>query len=268
VAALMAGVPWREVGAALVRPPIAFTGDYLSTIVAIFGVALSPYIYFWQASQEVEDQRVHPRRKPLVRAPGQAPAALERIRIDTLVGMAVAVLVGLAIMVTTAATLHAHGVTHVQGSAQVAEALRPAAGPLALAVFALGILGTGLLAVPVLAGSAAYAVGEALKWPVGLARQPKEARAFYATVGTATLAGVAANLTGIDPIKALGWSAVVNGVVAAPVLALMVRLASQPRVMGELAIGTGLRVGGWIAAAVMAASVLAMAATAAMGTGG
>ena len=267
-AALMAGVPWREVGAALVRPPIALTGDYLSTIVAIFGVALSPYIYFWQASQEAEDQRVKPTRRPLVRAPAQAPAALRRIRIDTLVGMAVAVLVGLAITVTTAATLHAHGVTKVEGSAQVAEALRPAAGPLALAVFALGIIGTGLLAVPVLAGSAAYAVGEALKWPVGLARQPREARAFYATVGTATLAGVAANLTGIDPIKALGWSAVVNGVVAAPVLALMVRLAALPSVMGQFAIGRPLQAGGWIAAAVMAASVLAMVATAVMGTGG
>ena len=135
-------------------------------------------------------------------------------------------------------------------------------------MFALGIIGTGLLAVPVLAGSAAYAVGEALKWPVGLARQPREARAFYATVGTATLAGVAANLTGIDPIKALGWSAVVNGVVAAPVLALMVRLAALPGVMGQFAIGRPLQAGGWIAAAVMAASVLAMVATAVMGTGG
>jgi Mn2+/Fe2+ NRAMP family transporter len=266
-AALMAGVRWADVGAALLHPPLALTGGYLSTTVAIFGVALSPYIYFWQASQEVEDQRVHPRRKPLVRAPGQAPAALERIRIDTLVGMAVAVLVGLAIMVTTAATLHAHGVTHVQGSAQVAEALRPAAGPLALAVFALGILGTGLLAVPVLAGSAAYAVGEALKWPVGLARQPKEARAFYATVAAATLAGAAANLTGIDPIRALGWSAVVNGVVAAPVLAIMVHLAARRPIMGEFAIGLPLRAGGWIAAALMAASVLAMAATAVLGGG-
>ena len=225
-------------------------------------MALSPYIYFWQASQEAEDQRVKPTRRPLLRAPSQAPAALQRIRIDTLVGMAVAVLVGLAITVTTAATLHAHGVTKVEGSAQVAEALRPAAGPLALAVFALGIIGTGLLAVPVLAGSAAYAVGEALKWPVGLARQPKEARAFYATLAAATLGGVAANLTGIDPIRALGWSAVVNGVVAAPVLAVMVRIAARPRVMGEFAISLPLRVGGWIAAALMAASVLAMAATA------
>ena len=163
-------VPWSQVGLSLVAWPVSLERDYLTMVVAIFGVALSPFIFFWQASQEAEDQRVKPRREPLVEAPEQAPRALERIRLDTLVGMAVASLVGLSIMITVAATLHRQGVTEVVSSAQVAEALRPVAGQLAFAVFAAGIVGTGLLAIPVLAGSAAYAVGEALRWPVGLAR--------------------------------------------------------------------------------------------------
>jgi Mn2+/Fe2+ NRAMP family transporter len=263
-AVLMVDVPWREVGHAMLAPPVDLDTRYITTMVAIFGVALSPYIFFWQASQEVEDQRVDPEREPLVHAPEQAAAALERIRLDTYVGMAVANLVGLAIIITAGTTLHPSGITEVQTSAEAAEALRPVAGDFAFAIFSVGIIGTGLLAIPVLAGSAASAIGEALKWPVGLARAPLEAKAFYATVALATLAGVAANFGGLNPIRALYWSAVINGIVAAPVLAIMTWLASQPRIMGEFAIGRPLRVGGWIATAVVAASVLAMAFAAAL----
>jgi Mn2+/Fe2+ NRAMP family transporter len=260
-AVLVVEVPWGDVGRSLLDPPFRLDQGYLVTIVAIFGVAFSPYLFFWQASQEAEDQRVKPERQPLVEAPEQAPAALERIRLDTYVGMAVAALVGLAIMITTAATLHANGIREIATSVAAAEALRPVAGPLAFAVFAAGIIGTGLLAVPVLAGSAAYAIGEARRWPVGLARRPLEAKAFYATVTIATLIGVAVNFTGLDPIRALFWSAVLNGVIAVPVLAMMLRVSAAPRIMGELVIGRGLRIGGWIAAAVMAVGVAVMALT-------
>lgn len=264
-AVLVVDVPWIEVARSMLVPPLSLSQDYLKLAVGIFGVALSPYIFFWQASQEAEDQRVKRHREPLLKAPHQAPEALSRIRLDTLAGMAVANLVGLAIMITTATTLHANGVTEVASSAQAAEALRPVAGELAFAIFALGIIGTGLLAIPVLAGSAAYAIGEARQWPVGLGRRPLEAKAFYATVALATLAGIAVNLVGIDPIRALTWSAVVNGVIAAPVLAVMLRLASRPEVMGGFTLSLPLRVGGWIAVLVVAATVLAMAGSALLG---
>lgn len=263
-AVLMVEVPWREVAAAMLVPPISFETRYLTLMVAIFGVALSPYLFFWQASQEVEDQRVKPKREPLLEAPEQAPPALERIRLDTYVGMAIANLVGLAIIITAGTTLHLNGITEVQTSAQAAEALRPVAGVFAFAIFSIGIIGTGLLAIPVLAGSAAYAIGEARRWPVGLSRGPLEAKAFYATVGIATLAGVAANFIGLDPIRALYWSAVINGIVAAPVPATMMWLAAQRGIMGELTIGLPLKIGGWIATAVVAAGVVTMGITAAL----
>ncbi len=173
--------------------------------------------------------------------------------------MGVAVLVGLAIMVTTAATLHAGGVTAIGSSAQAAEALRPVAGPFAFTLFSLGIIGTGLLAIPVLAGSAAYAIGEALRWPVGLSRGPLEAKAFYATLAAATAVGAALNLVGVDPMRALFWSAVVNGVAAAPLLALTVLVASRRDVMGDFAIGPVLRAAGWATVALLAAAAAAMA---------
>jgi NRAMP (natural resistance-associated macrophage protein)-like metal ion transporter len=258
ITVLMAEIAWADVAAALV-PSLSVDKNYITTMVGIFGVAISPYLFFWQSSQEAEDQRVKPERKPLIAAPEQASSALKRIRIDTYVGMAVATLIGLAIMITTAATLHASGTTDIRTSAQAAEALRPAAGSLAMAVFALGIVGTGLLAVPVLAGSAAYAIGEACQWPVGLARQPLEAKAFYATVALATLIGVGINFTSVDPVQVLYWSAVINGVIAVPVMAVMMVMAAQPRVMRNLIIPLSLRCIGWVAVAVMTLSVAAMA---------
>jgi Mn2+/Fe2+ NRAMP family transporter len=267
-AVLVVGVPWGEVAAALVRPQLSLEPRYLTTVVAIFGVALSPYLFFWQAAQEVEDQKVTPEREPLLERPEQAKPAFDRIRLDTRVGMAVANLVGVAIMLTTATTLHGQGITEIATSAEAAQALRPVAGPLAFAVFSLGIVGTGLLAIPVLAGSAAYAVGEAFRWPVGLSRRPLEARAFYATLALATTAGIAANLVGLDPLPALFWSAVINGVVAAPMVGVMVWLATRGRVMGEHAIGWKLRLGGGLAALVLTAAAVTMLTLLARGEAG
>ena len=205
-------------------------------MVAIFGTTISPYLFFWQASQEVENIKAVAERKPLVEVPKQGPDAIQRIEIDTYVGMAFSNLVALAIIVTTAATLHAAGTTDIQTSSQAAEALKPIAGPFAFTIFTLGIVGTGLLAVPVLAGSAAYALGEARKWPLGLARKPMEAMAFYATIVIATLLGVLMVFSPLDPIKALFWSAVINGVVAVPVMAMMMLITSNKKIMGKFTV--------------------------------
>lgn len=253
-----ADVDWTALGRGLVLPDMPWTDDAATTITAIFGTTISPYLFFWQASQEAEDLREHPRRQPLTKAPEQAPNAVARIRLDTLVGMGFSNLVALAIMVTGAAALHAHGITGVDSAARAAEALRPVAGDFAFALFALGIIGTGLLAVPVLAGSAAYAIGEARRWRVGLARQPGEAKAFYATVALATGLGIALNLAHVDPIRALFWSAVINGVVAVPVMVCMMLMATRRRIMGPAVVSRPLLAVGWLATAVMAAAAIAM----------
>ena len=230
-------------------------------MVAIFGTTISPYLFFWQASQEVENIKAVAERKPLVEVPKQGPDAIQRIEIDTYVGMAFSNLVALAIIVTTDATLHAAGTTDIQTSSQAAEALKPIAGPFAFTIFTLGIVGTGLLAVPVLAGSAAYALGEARKWPLGLARKLMEAKAFYATIVIATLLGVLMVFSPLDPIKALFWSAVINGVVAVPVMAMMMLITSNKKIMGRFTVVGALRVIGWLATAVMAAATIGMGIT-------
>jgi NRAMP (natural resistance-associated macrophage protein)-like metal ion transporter len=254
-------VPWDEVTWRLVAPHFTLCSDYLTTIVALLGTTISPYLFFWQAEQEVEDEKEQRGARPLIRAPEQALAQNTRIRIDTYVGMAFSNLIALFIVITTAATLHAHGVTDIQTSAQAAEALRPIAGHFAFAVFAAGIIGTGLLALPVLAGSAAYALGEAVGWHVGLARKPARAHAFYITIALATAMGAALNLTSIDPVKALFWCAVVNGIVAAPVMVMMMLLASDRSVMAEFTLHPILRMLGWLATAVMTAAAVAMLAS-------
>ena len=219
-------------------------------LVAIFGTTISPYLFFWQAGQEVEEQ--HRRHvKPLMVTPKTAGMELKRIRTDTLVGMGFSHVTALFIIIATAATLHAHGITNVTSAAQAAEALRPIAGQFAFALFAVGIIGTGLLAVPVLAGSAAYAVSETFDWTEGLDRQPREAKAFYAVIALATLGGVALNFIGIDPMSALYWAAVVNGLLAPPLMVVTMLIARNPAVMGDLVMGRGLEFGGWLATAVM-----------------
>jgi Mn2+/Fe2+ NRAMP family transporter len=259
---LVVEVPWAEAARGFIIPTFSADVAFWTTVVAIFGTTISPYLFFWQASQEVEDIDEVPERKALVDAPRQGPDANERIGIDTYIGMAFSNLVALAIMVTTAATLHANGKTDIQTSSQAAEALKPVAGDFAFAIFTLGIIGTGLLAVPVLAGSAAYALGESRKWPVGLARQPMEAKAFYATIVIATLVGVAISFSPIDPIKALFWSAVINGVVAVPVMAMMMLITSNKSIMKRFIVTGVRRVVGWLATAVMAAAAVAMGVTA------
>jgi NRAMP (natural resistance-associated macrophage protein)-like metal ion transporter len=259
--ALVVHVPWLTVASSLVVPRITFTSDYLTVLVALLGTTISPYLFFWQAEEEVEDERERPGAKPLTRAPEQAAAEFRRIRIDTYVGMGLSNAVALFIMITAAATLNASGVTDIQTSSQAAEALRPVAGPFVFLIFSLGIIGTGLLALPVLAGSSAYAVGEALGWHVGLARKPARAKRFYLTIGAITAVGAMLNVVALDPIKALFWSAVINGVVAVPVMVMMMRLASNPTVMGRLTLPPILRTIGWLATCVMGAAAIGMVAT-------
>jgi NRAMP (natural resistance-associated macrophage protein)-like metal ion transporter len=259
--ALLVDVPWTEALHGFLVPSFQADRAFWLTVVAVMGTTISPYLFFWQAAQEVEDQKVSPKRAPLKHAPHQAPAALARIRLDTAIGMGFSNLVALAIMVTTAATLHAQGVTDIQTSTDAAKALEPVVGHLAFAVFALGIVGTGFLAIPVLGGSAAYALGEFRRWPVGLERQPVEAKAFYAALVLATLLGVAVTLSPISPIDALFWSAVVNGVLAAPIMVLLMVMAATPKIMGEFAITGPLRLFGWLATGVMILATLALAAS-------
>ena len=251
-------VDWRRLALDLVMPAIRLDKDYLTVIVAVLGTTISPYLFFWQASEEAEDIRHFPLRADLLDAPEQGPVALERIELDTIFGMGFSNLVALAIMVTTAATLYAAGVSNVETSAQAAEALRPLAGSFAFTLFTLGIVGTGLLAVPVLGGSAAYALGEAFDWTIGLSRKPGEAKAFYGAVAMATLVGMALAFAPISPMSALFWSAVLNGVIAVPVMVVMMVMAADSAVMGAFAVRGPLRIVGWISTAVMAAASVGM----------
>lgn len=248
---LVADVPVGEMLHGLLVPQFTFDRDHAMALVAIFGTTISPYLFFWQAGQEVEEQ--HRRHiKPLHISPRRvAGAELRRIRLDTLVGMGFSHLVALCIMIATAATLHANGVRDIGSAAEAAEALRPIAGDLAFALFALGIIGTGLLAVPILAGSAAYAVSEAFGWTEGLDRKPREAKAFYSVIVLATAGGIALNFIGIDPMKALYWAAVVNGLLAPPLMVVTMLIATNPKVMGKLVLSRRLKAVGWLATAVM-----------------
>ncbi len=256
--AFIVGVSWSKVALYTFVPHITWKAEYFVTVVAVFGTTISPYLFFWQAEEEVEDQQEKPGAEPLAQAPEQAREEIRRIEIDTYFGMGISNLVALFIIVTTAATLNVHGITDIKSSADAAQALRPLAGDFAFAVFAAGIIGTGLLALPVLAGSAAYALGEALNWPVGLARQWYQARAFYGTIAVATALGVAMNYLPIDPMKALFWSAVINGVAAVPIMAIMMLIATRKKVMGSFTLPLALRLLGWIATAVMALAAFAM----------
>jgi len=260
-AAFVVGLPWSTVARHLMIPHIQWNGAYFTVVVAILGTTISPYLFFWQAEEEVEEVEERDGAEPLEQAPEQAPAEFQRIRWDTYIGMALSNAVALFIVLTTAATLNAHGVTDIQTSSQAAQALRPIAGQFVFLVFGLGIIGTGLLALPVLAGSAAYALGEVFGWRVGLARTVPRAKAFYATIAIATLVGGILNFTPIDPIKALFWSAVINGVVAVPVMALMMHLSSHREAMGRFKLHIGLKVVGWAATCVMAAAAIGMFAT-------
>ena len=258
-------VHWGDVISHLVLPRLQLNHNTITMIVAVFGTTISPYLFFWQAAQEMEDLRlIHARSGGKTSLPHTADVArrqMRRIRWDTYVGMGFSNLIAFFIILSTAATLHVAGVSDIQTSAQAAEALRPLAGPAAFLLFSLGIIGTGMLAVPVLAGSAAYAVAESFDWQSGMDRKLPEALGFYGIVAIATVGGVALNFTHLDPMRALLWSAEINGIIAVPIMAIMMILASRTDVMGSFVIRPRLRRLGWAATAVMAVTVVAMVGT-------
>ena len=253
-----AHIDWRAVAMGALVPRFALSGESLTLIVAIFGTTISPYLFFWQSSQEVEDEEADPDAGPLLERPEQANRELNRIGWETWLGMGASNLIAFFIILTTAVTLHATGHTDIQTTEQAAAALRPIAGDWAFALFSLGIVGTGLLAVPILAGSVAYAVGEVRGWPTGLERAPREAAWFYAVIGVAILLGVAVDLSPLDPIKALFWSAVVNGVITVPIMAALMIVASRKALMGQFVASTSQCLLGWTTTAVMAVAAVAM----------
>jgi Mn2+/Fe2+ NRAMP family transporter len=239
-------------------PSFSLRLDFLMALVAVLGTTISPYLLFWQASEEVEEIETTPGKEPLEKAPQEATAELRRIRIDTVAGMGFSNLVAYFIMLTVAGTLHGPGQVKIETAAQAAEALRPLAGNFAPLLFSLGIVGTGLLAVPILAGSSAYAVSELMNWPEGLQKKPRQAGKFYGVIACGMLIGLALNLLRINPVRALYWSALVNGLVAVPVLIFIMRLASDRQVVGDFILPKGLRILGWITTLCMAAAGVAL----------
>jgi len=258
-------VQWGAVLSEMVMPRLVLDHNTITMIVAVFGTTISPYLFFWQAAQEMEDLRAVTARNGggslLPHAEGVARRHLRRIRWDTYVGMGFSNLIAFFIILSTAATLHAAGIGDIQTSAQAAEALRPIGGQTTFFLFSLGIIGTGMLAVPVLAGSAAYAVSESFEWQSGMDMKVHEALEFYGIIAIATAGGVALNFTHLDPMRALVWSAEINGVIAVPIMAIMMLLATREDIMGRFVIRPRLRGLGWSATAVMAVTVVAMIAT-------
>jgi NRAMP (natural resistance-associated macrophage protein)-like metal ion transporter len=251
-------VNWTEALKGTFIPNISLKREYLAALIAVLGTTISPYLLFWQSAEEVEQMKNVPGEEALKKAPQQAPEEFQRIKIDTYFGMAMSNLIAYFIILTTAVTLHAHGKTDIDTAAQAAEALRPIAGAFASLLFSLGVIGTGLLALPVLGGSAAYAVGEALRWPIGLERKALQAKAFYGVLAVATLIGLALNFMKIDPIKALVWAAIINGITAAPAMCFIMLLASRRTVMGKLSLPAYLKILGWAATAIMALAAIGM----------
>ena len=259
IALAVVHVPWRQAAQGILIPQIQWNGGFLTTLVAILGTTISPYLFIWQSSTEAEEQRVDHKKIPLKKDATDAREEFQRIRLDTMIGMAFSNLIAISIIITTAATLHAHGKTDIASSADAAKALEPIAGPFAGLIFSLGIIGTGLLAIPVLAGSTAYAIGEGRKWKVGLSRKPREAVAFYTVLALSGLVGIGLNFTPIDPMKALYWSAVINGVLAAPVMVILMLLVRRKEVMGKLVVKGRLYWLGWASTAAMGFCIIGMA---------
>lgn len=246
-------VPWGDAMRGVLIPHIEWTAAFATGFVAILGTTISPYLFFWQAAQEVEEER-RSHSKPLYVAPAKAGPEMARIRQDTLVGMIFSNLVAIFIVFAAASTLHVNGITTIETATQAAQALQPVAGRFAFLLFAAGIIGTGLLAVPVLAGSAAYAVSEMLGQPASLDAKPLNARLFYGTIAVTTLAGALLQSVGVNPVRALYWSAVINGVLAAPLMAIMMLIVRNPKAMGTLTAGPRMTVLGWLATLLMAAA--------------
>jgi Mn2+/Fe2+ NRAMP family transporter len=257
---LLVGVDWAAALSAVIWPQMPMTSEAATMVVAILGTTISPYLFFWQAAQEIEDAEARHER-PLRRDKPRAAAEFRRMTIDTWGGTGFTHLIAIAIMISTAVTLHANGITNISTAAEAAQALRPLAGDFAFALFATGIIATGLLAVPVLAGSAAYALSEVMGWRTGLELKPRQARHFYLVISLAVLAAVSLDFLNIDPMAALFWAAVVNGVVAVPVMTIIMLLAGRHTVMGSFTVRRWKRALGWGAVAVMAAAAMVMFAT-------
>jgi NRAMP (natural resistance-associated macrophage protein)-like metal ion transporter len=253
-------IPWLDVVLGTLWPRLPLSTEAITTVVAVFGTTISPYLFFWQASEEVEDLHASDGARPLIEAPGQARANFRRMKLDTVAGMGFSNIIAFFIMLTTAVTLNAQGVHDIQTSAQAASALRPIAGELAFLLFALGIVGTGLLAIPVLAGSAAYAMAGTFRWTNSLELPPSRAKGFYSIIALSTLLGIGMGFLPIDPIKALFWSAVINGVISVPIMAVMMLMAGNAKVMGQFVIKSRLMWVGWITVGLMAAAVTGMLA--------
>jgi NRAMP (natural resistance-associated macrophage protein)-like metal ion transporter len=268
IVAFTVRIPWGAVIAATFLPRVTWDRDYMLMLVAIFGTTISPYMFFWQASLEAEERKLLSKKSN-----GAASSTTKRlaqrdrfrIGVDTAAGMILSNLIGYFIIITTAATLHAHGITHISTGAQAAEALRPLAGPFTFFLFSVGMIGTGLLAVPVLAGSAGYAVAETFGWEGSLELPARGAPGFYLIVAASTLAGLGAALTPLDPIRMLFWSAVVNGIVAVPLMIAMMIVVSSRKIMGKFSASRGLMIGGWAATVLMAVVVAAMLVTSVVG---
>lgn len=254
-------VPWGTALKATVWPHLQWSSDYLTGIVAVLGTTISPYLFCWQAAEEVEELRHSDDREPLREADEQAPDALQRIAVDTSIGMVFSNVVAFFMILTAAAVLHAHGKTGIQSASEAAEALRPIAGRFAFVPFALGIVSTGLLAVPVLAGATAYAVAGAAGAPYGLTRKPAQAKVFYGVLVGSMAVAVALTFSPIDPIKALYWSAVVNGICAVPLMVAIMIVARRPKTMGKHLVDGWLWFLGWLATVVMGVAAIVMFAT-------
>jgi NRAMP (natural resistance-associated macrophage protein)-like metal ion transporter len=259
--AFAAKVNWLEALHATVLPTIHWSKDYVTTVVAILGTTISPYLFFWQADQEVEEINRVSRDQPLRIAPGQAKSQLRRLRIDTFVGMGFSNLIAYFMILATAATLHAHGISSIETTSQAAQALKPVAGQFAFLLFAAGVVGTGLLALPVLAGSAAYAVSTLFKVRKGLDQPLASARPFYAILAGAMVIGAVISVSGLNPIKALYWSAVINAVISVPIMIAVMVASSRKKIMHEMTLPVRWVVLGWLATGAMAAATLAMAVT-------
>jgi NRAMP (natural resistance-associated macrophage protein)-like metal ion transporter len=258
VTAFTVKIPWSTALVAALWPKPVLNLDYFLMVVAVLGTTISPYLFFWQASQEVEEMTQIKRRRPLKEMRRGGDPEITRIALDTTAGMMLSNAVAFFIILTTAAVLNAGGITNIQTAAQAAEALRPLAGELTFFLFALGIIGTGLLAIPVLAGSAAYGVAEAFGWPATLEAKAPDAVGFYGIIAAATIIGFGLGFTSIDPIKMLIWSAVINGIVAVPIMAVMMIIISKKSVMGRFKAKRWLLGFGWTGTAIMAVAVVAL----------
>lgn len=251
-------VPWRDVGLHTLLPRLTLNAQAATVVVGLFGTTISPYLFFWQASEEVEDMN-KAGGNPLLKADSAtATGELQRIRLDTWSGMFYSNVTAYCIILATAVTLHIAGITHIETAAQAAGALKPIAGQFASLLFSFGILGVGLIGVPVLAGSGGYAVAEIMGWRWGLERKVTEARGFYAIIAVSILVSIGIQYSPINPIKALFYSAVINGIVAVPLIAMIIILVSRKSVMGAYKVGPTLIVLGWITTALMGGAVVGM----------